>query len=356
MGHEVFVFVPGNDTYQDDEPNVFRAPALPLSGTGYHLQFGFPLHIQQEIETMDVLHVHHPFLVGQYAVNVGKQHHIPIVFTNHSRYHLLTAHYVPLASEDFSWALMAAYLPHFARQCDLTVVPSPGIKDHLHALGVSDPIVVVPNGIDLAQFRNPTAPRSRHDLGLPDDAVIAITVGRLGPEKNLPFLLQAYARIADQVPDLHLIVVGRGPERETLLEMAGSLGLSPRVHLIGEVLYDDVPNWLALADFFALPSVSESHPLVILEALAAGLPVIGIPGPGVEDALVDGLNGLSSPEDVDAFGARIYRLASEPELRAQLADGAWETSERNDIRRTSSALLAHYERLVEERTPMGQLS
>ena len=168
-------------------------------------------------------------------------------------------------------------------------------------------------------------------------------------------MLQSFARTAGQVPSLHLLVVGRGPEHETLDAMARSLGLSLRVHLVGEAPYDEVPNWLAMADFFALPSVSESHPLVMLEALAAGLPVIGIPSPGVEDTLVDGLNGLSSPEHPDAFGARMWRLASEPKLRARLAGGARETGKRHDIHHTSSTLLAHYERLVEERIPVGQL-
>jgi len=130
--------------------------------------------------------------------------------------------------------------------------------------------------------------------------------------------------------------------------------LSSRVHLVGEVAYAEVPNWLAMADFFVIASASESHPLVVLEALAAGLPVVGILCPGVEDTVVDGLNGLSSREDTDAFAAQMWRLASEPGLRARLAAGARETSDRYDIRHTSSALVSHYERLMEERMAEGE--
>jgi glycosyltransferase involved in cell wall biosynthesis len=115
------------------------------------------------------------------------------------------------------------------------------------------------------------------------------------------------------------------------------------------VPYDEVPNWLAMADFFAFASVSESHPLSMLEALAAGLPVLAIPCPGVEDTIVDGHNGLFSPEAVDAFAARMQRLATDASLRARLAAGARETRAQYDVRHTSSVLLGHYERLVEER-------
>ena len=231
-----------------------------------------------------------------------------------------------------------------------------GIKKVLQEMGLTCHIEVIPNGIDVVRFQHPTAPLSKRDLWLSDDAVVAITVGRLGPEKNLSFLLRTFAGIIDKAPNLHLIIVGRGPEKETLEESVRSLGLSSRVRLVGEVTYDEVPSWLAMADFFVIPSVSESHPLVVLEALAAGLPVVGIPSPGIEDTIVDGLNGLHGAENLEAFAAQIWRLASDVDLRGQLASGARKTSAQYDIRYTSSALMSHYERLVEERVAVRRPS
>ena len=348
-GHKVFVFALGHEDYEDDELYVIRSPAIPLSDTGYHLSFLFSRRAREKIKTMDVLHVHHPFISGRQAVSLGKRYDIPVVFTNHTRYHVQASYYIPFVPEGLSRAFLEAYLPRFADQCDLVVAPSRGIKRVLRELGVTCRVEVVPNGVDVAQFQRPPAPLSRRDLGLPDRATVAITVGRLGPEKNLSFLLRAFARIAAEVPDLHLVVIGGGPEEARLGEMARFLGLARRARLVGEVPYEQMPNWLAMGDFFAFASVSESHPLVVLEALAAGLPVLGIPCPGVEDTVVDGLNGLSSPEDVDVFAAQMRRLATEPDLRAPLAAGARETCGQYDIRRTSATLLAHYERLVEER-------
>lgn len=347
--HKVFVFTLGDEDYEDDELYVIRSPAIPLSDTGYHLSFLFSRRARRKIKTMDVLHVHHPFITGRQAISMGKRYDIPVVYTNHTRYHLQASYYVPFVPEELSRVLLEAYLPDFTEQCDLVVVPSQGTKRALRELGVTCHIEVIPNGIDVAQFQHPPTPLSKTALGLPDRAVVAITVGRLGPEKNLPFLLRAFTHIAAEAPDLHLVVIGRGPEEEYLEEMVHLLGLASRVHLVGEVPYQEIPNWLALGDFFAFASVSESHPLVVMEAIAAGLPVLGIPSPGVEDTVVSGVNGLLSPENKDTFAAQMRRLATEPELRARLVVGARETCGQYDIRHTSATLLTHYERLVEER-------
>jgi len=348
-GHKVFVFTLGDKDYEDDELYVIRSPAIPLSDTGYHLSFLFSRRARRKIKTMDVLHVHHPFINGRQAISLGKRYNIPVVYTNHTRYHLQAHYYIPFIPEGLSWAFLEAYLPHFTEQCDLVVAPSPGVKRMLQELGVTCHIEVIPNGVDVARFQHPAAPLSKRDLGIADHAPVAITVGRLGPEKNLSFLLRAFARAASEVPELHLVIVGSGPEKERLEEMVHLLGLGPQVHLVGEVPYEEVPNWLVMGDFFAFASVSESHPLVVLEALATGLPVLGIPGPGVEDTIVDGFNGLLSSEDMGVFAAQMRRLATEADLRAGLAGWARETCHQYDIHHTSATLMAHYEQLVEER-------
>jgi glycosyltransferase involved in cell wall biosynthesis len=271
-----------------------------------------------------------------------------VVFTNHTRYHL-QARYVPIVPEALTRAFVEAYLPSFTEQCDLVVVPSEGVRRDLEEVGVACPMEVIPNGVDVAQFRHPAAPLSKDRLDLPHDALLAVTVCRLGPEKNLPFMLRAFVRIAGEVPDLHLVVIGGGPDREALEEIVHLRGLGSRVHLVGEVAYEDVPNWLAMADFFVFSSVEESHPLAVLEALAAGLPVLGIPCAGVEDTIEPGVNGLSSSEDEDVFAAKMRRLAVEPDLRARLAAGARETGGQYDIHHTSAKLMVHYERLAEAR-------
>jgi glycosyltransferase involved in cell wall biosynthesis len=347
-GHQVYVFTVGNEDYPDAEPNVVRSPAVPLSDTGYYLNFRYSRRAQRLAGTMDLLHVHHPFLAGRQAVSIAQKKNIPLVFTNHTRYHLQARYYFPFLPEELPDGLLKAYLPRFTAQCDLVVVPSEGVARWLRDVGVEAPIEVIPNGVEVERIAHPTAPLTKTDLGLPEEACVAITVGRLGPDKNLEFLLRAFSRAAGRTPALHLLIVGDGPKRDDLEEIAQWAGLGDRVHLAGAVPYEEVPNWLTAADFFVIASTAESHPLAVLEALAAGLPALGIPSPGIEESIRDGENGLLNPEDVDGFALQMARLATDTDLRARLAEGARRSRDRFDIRHTSAQLLAHYERLVEE--------
>jgi len=349
-GHKVFVFTLGHEDYEDEELHVIRSPALPLSDTGYYLSFRFSRRARRKIKTLDVLHVHHPFISGRQAINLGKRYNIPVVFTNHTRYHLQATYYVPFVTDGLSHAFFEAYLPSFTDKCDLVVAPSPGVKESLEDLGVTCHIDVIPNGIEVPHFQHPTSPFAKSHLGISEQATVAITVSRLGPEKNLGFLLRSFTRLLDLEPNLHLVVIGDGPDEESLKETAYLFGLSSHVHWIGEVPYEDIPNWLAMGDFFVITSVNESHPLVVLEALAAGLPVLGIPSPGINGTVIDGVNGLISPENTDAFATQMRRLTAQPELRTRLVAGARELSDQYDIHHTSAELLTRYKQLVKDQS------
>jgi len=348
-GHQAFVFTFGNGDRYGDRPNIIRSPALPVPQNGYHLAFRSSRYARKLAKTMDVFHVHHPLLIGPEALSIARRLGIPVVFTNHTRYDLVVNKRYPLLPKTLPTSLVKAYIPHFASQCDLVVVPSRPVSTWLRDLGVNTPIEVIPNGVDTELYSHPTAPLDKADLGLPEGACVAITVGRVDREKNLSFLLRAFRQIARKIPGLHLVVVGDGPDRRRLVNMSRRAELSDRIHLIGAVPYADVPNWLALADFFVITSTVESHPLAVLEALAAGLPVVGIAAPGVQDSVQDNDNGLLSPEKVDAFGQQMARLAVDADLRNRLARRACEIGRRFDFHRTSTQLLAHYERLTEER-------
>ncbi len=348
-GHQVYVFTLGYEDYPDDEPNVVRSPAIPLSDTGYHLNFWYSRRARELAENMDVLHVHHPFLAGRQAVRIAQATGAPLVFTNHTRYHLQAQYYLPFLPEALSEGFLKAYLPWFTDRCDLVVAPSETVARWLREMGVESPIEIIPNGVEVDRIAHPSAPHSKVSQGIPEAAPVAITVGRLGPEKNLTFLLRALTRAVAHVPDLHLVIVGEGPERDDLEEFARWAGLGRRMRLVGAVPYEEIPNWLAMADFFVITSTSESHPLSVLEALAAGLPVVGVAAPGVADSVVDGENGFLAPEDVDAFARLMVRVAQDADLRARLAEGARRSRHRFDIHTTSARLLAHYERLVEAR-------
>ncbi|NPA31595.1 MAG: glycosyltransferase family 4 protein [Chloroflexi bacterium] len=353
-GQEVFVFTFGEPQPDDDE-RVIRSPGLPLrvASTGLYLNLRYTRRARQLLQTMDVVHVHHPLLSGQLALRYAKPWGLPIVFTNHTRYDLYMRAYLPLLPDALGDVALKAYLPRFCREIDLVIAPSRGVQEMLRRLGVDAPIAVVPNGVDLRRFERLPEPWPRAQLGLEADHVVLIYVGRVAPEKNLPFLLRAFRGVHEVYPQARLLIVGDGPERENLEERARLMGLEQAVRFTGLVPYDEVPRYLRLADVFVTASVTEVHPLSVIEAMAAGLPVVGVRSPGVGEVVQHEVTGLLVEQDVAAYASAVGRLISEPETRARFGQAARQAARQYDVRHTAGLLLEHYQRLHRERTAMS---
>jgi len=345
-GHEVCVFTFGGDAHGADEPGVYRSPGVPVAESGFYLGFRYRRAARQRLQEMDIVHVHHPFLSGSLAIRYCRHRQIPIVFTNHTRYDLYAQVYLPMIPDPLSRAFLQAYMPTFCREIDLTIAPSPGILTVLRELGVDAPIEVVPNGVDLTPFQAPQ-PVPRESLGLRQGDLGLIYVGRLGQEKNLTFLLRALAGVRAASPNVRLVLVGGGPEEDNLRGLAHGLGLGDSVHFTGRVDYERVPGLLAACDAFVTASVSEVHPLSVIEAMASRLPVVGIDAPGVSDTVTDGVDGFLAPNDLAAYTAKLTRLVREPDLRRRMGEAARRTAETYEIGRTSARVEALYRSLVE---------
>ncbi len=188
-GHEVFIFTFGEGESEDEQENVIRSPGLPLVDTGFYINIRYSLQAQKLLHTMDVVHVHHPFLSGRLALRYCLPRNIPIVFTNHTRYDLYAQAYLPVLPEGISDTFLKAYLPPFCAACDLVIAPSQGMQEVLARFGVISSVEVVPNGVDLSSFLAPVEPISKGELGFDDRDMLLIYTGRLGPEKDLPLLL-----------------------------------------------------------------------------------------------------------------------------------------------------------------------
>jgi 1,2-diacylglycerol 3-alpha-glucosyltransferase len=352
-GHEVYVFTFGDLDYRDDDPRVIRSPGLPVSDTGYYLSPRYTTKARKLLQTMDVAHVHHPFLSGRLALRYCRTAQIPIVFTNHARYDLYAQVRFPWMPEEVSHGLLQAYMPKFCETMDLVISPSQGMEKVLRQYGVESHIEVVPNGVELKRFHT-AAPLARSEFGFGDDDILLIYAGRIAPEKNLEFLLQSFAGISQVVSNVHLLVVGGGQKEhvEDLKSLPGRLGIPDRVHFVGMIPYDRLPSYLAMCDAFVTASVTEVHPLSVIEAMGTGLPVLGIESPGISDSIVDGETGLLATEDMAAFTAKLTYLCLNKELCAKMGDAARDASTQYDIERTTKIMLGHYERLRQSTKPV----
>jgi glycosyltransferase involved in cell wall biosynthesis len=180
-------------------------------------------------------------------------------------------------------------------------------------------LVTIPNGVDGGFVSTGIdRPSVRLGLGVPDDAEVLLFAARLEEQKGGTFLLQALAHLAPTRPRLHLVLAGEGSLADELASEAVALGISDRVHFLGVRL--DVPQLLRAVELFVLPSVWEGLPMVILEALAAGCPVVATDVGGISSAIRDGVTGaLVSPRDVSGLADAIGRTLDSPEDRERFA-------------------------------------
>jgi 1,2-diacylglycerol 3-alpha-glucosyltransferase len=348
LGAEVFLFSFGSLNYRDREPNIIRSPGIPLGHGGMSLGVNLTREALRTLLSMDIVHVHHPLVSGRLALRHCRPRGIPIVFSNHTRHDLYARLYARPLPPWLVDRLYSQFLRRFYSACDLVIVPSPAARDLVERLCPTCEKQMIPNGIDLEPFLEVRDPIRREELGFGTGDVVLVYVGRLAREKNIRFLIEAFACASRRSRRTRLLIVGSGPLRKSLEIRLARLGITDRVHFAGFASYSQIPRYLAGADAFVTASVTEVHALTVIEAMACGLPVVGVDAPGVGDAVRDGITGLLSPQDPRLFGERMLRLSDDDKLRRRLGGQARQASRAFSIESTASAVLECYRRLLAE--------
>ena len=344
-GETVWLFVPSSKEYDDDEPNVIRIPGIPLADTGYHISLSLPRRARDVLRKMNILHVHHPFVSGSFGLYASNRYKIPLVFTNHTRYDLYVKQYLKLLPETVSDNALQAYFHSFSQGCDALIAPSEGMAEVMQTWNTQGKIVVIPNGVKTDHFASPPRRITHAELGLPENAVVALYVGRMSGEKSLDRLLRLFRHVADEHSTVYLVLVGDGPDLEDLRHLAKELGVMDRVRFTGGVPYASMPEYMGVGDFFVSASQSEVHPLTFIEAGAANLPALGIRSPGVSDIVIDGVTGLLAENNDLSFGLRFLHLANDAELRHRLGRQAGDHARTLSVENNARRLLELYREL-----------
>ncbi len=332
-GHTVYIFAP---TYEDqvEEPYVIRYPSFPIKVAGApvpNVLTGIFIKKVRELN-IDVIHVHHPAIVGNVALSIRKKLGVPVVFTYHTRYEAYLHYINGLEKVEQSTGFINWYLHHFCNQCDLLVAPTPGILDYLQKERMKPPIQVMPTGIPMENFlpeQESVAAIRQQYLGTAD--YLTCTVSRLAKEKNLDFQIRGLSCLKRLLKKkgrtFRHMIIGDGPEKENLMRQIGELGLTENIIFIGNVDNQEIKNYQAAADAFLFTSKSETQGIVLLEAMAVGNPVVAVEASGVRDVVKDGVNGYLTEEDTYWWAERTRMVLEEVAKREQLSQAAQETAE-----------------------------
>jgi len=303
LGHEVFIVAPECEGVPPDEVGVIRLRSIQKFS---HSEFSIALPMSSLLPELmktfmpDIIHCHHPFWMGDIALRLSSQYRIPLVFTYHTMFeqHM---HYLPIQNEGAKRFIIDLFTG-YANLVNQVIVPSESVRQILLERGVTTSMAVAPTGVDLKRFAKGKGSTIRRRFGIPSDAVIIGYIGRLAIEKNLEFLARSVAVYLKKDTKAHFLVGGNGPLKDTIIKIFEEQGAQERLHLAGVLKGQDLVDFYHAMNVFAFASLSETQGIVLVEAMAAGVPVVAMDAPGVREVVKDGYNGrLVFEENPDNF-------------------------------------------------------
>lgn len=323
-GHEVHVFVPRYHRQDTPESNVHRVgsvymPLQPEDRMGVPWP---PARMRQLYgQKFDVVHVHTPFNMGWMGYSKAFFGRTPMVFTHHTLWEEY-AHYLKVVPLKLGRWVGRQLCDFYFRRSKAVVMPSrevaEAIKARLHC-----PYEVIPTGIDCSALHDGDARVPRHELQLGENVPLFLYVGRMGKEKSIDFLLKAFRDYRQAGGLAHFALIGGGPEQENLKRITLELGIGGCCHFLGYRQREHLKDYLAATKMFLFASQTETQGLVLLEAAAAGVPVVAVRASGVNEAVEpEGSGLLTSPGQLAEFVEAMRRLDQDTDLHARLSQRA----------------------------------
>lgn len=347
-GHQVVVFAPSYDGQQAETDIVRYRSLLKNIACGFSVPDCLDPVIEKEFREgeFDVIHVHHPMMIGNMAEYLSKKYEVPLVFTYHTKYEQYL-HYIGLSALR---EVIPAYIRQFTKRCDLVIAPTPQMKQHLMESDVETGISVLPTGIPEGSFSpdEKSAEEIREKI-LGGRKYLFCSVARLAKEKNIAFLIRSMKGRKEKCGgDFKLLLIGEGPYRQHLEELVKELDLTDEIVFAGSIPNQEIKNYCRAGDMFLFASESETQGIVLLEAMAAGTPVLAVRATGTEDIVTDGVNGYMTEASEAEFTEKLMDILEKKELEI-LRSGALDTAGKYTCEKIGKRAAEIYEEAVRER-------
>jgi len=353
-GHRVLIVAPTFPDHEEHdrfEVDIVRLPAIQqFNGSDFSVRIPRPFLVHEKIDAFrpDLVHSHHPYLLGDGALRIARRRDLPLIFTHHTLYEEYT-HYISNNPEKMKrFALFLS--TNYANLCNQVVAPSKSIEHLITERGVTVPITEIPTGVDTDFFSKGDGAAFRMHHSIPEDCFVIGHLGRLAPEKNLDYLSKAAARTMARRTDTCFLVVGDGSSRKAIGRTFEKAGLADRLFLVGKKSGRELADAYHAMDLFAFASRTETQGMVLAEAMAAGLPVVALDAPGVREVVIDGTNGrlLDADASADRFAAVLVRAIDSAEQRDRWASAARKQAADFSRQRSARKMIRLYRRAIEE--------
>src|SRR5262245_3759247 len=294
----------------------------------------------------DVVHIQTPFVAHYAGLELARRLEVPVIETYHTYFEEYLHHYVPLLPR----RLMRFVARHFTRSqaesVDRLIAPSRAMRDALTAYGVRTPIEIIPTGLEADRFELGEGAHIRERCGIAPERPVLVHVGRIAHEKNIDFLLRMLVRVRTEIPEILLLIAGEGPALEHCRRLAADLGLAANVHFAGYLdRRRELLDCYRAGNIFVFASRTETQGLVLLEAMAQGVPVISTAHMGTIDILGPGRGCVVVEEHEQKFAAEVVRLTRDALLRKRLGREAQAYAATWSAREQAGRLLELYRSL-----------
>jgi 1,2-diacylglycerol 3-alpha-glucosyltransferase len=323
LGNTVHLIAPDYLKTSADENGIRRVPSrrVPLDPEDRFMSYRWVMdHIDLfREEKYDIIHVQTPFVAHYLGTNLSRLLGIPCVETYHTFFEAYLFHYIPLIPRALLRFAAKRFSRHQGNSLDGMVVPSRPMLQVLQKYGITTPTEVIATGIAPESFVPGDRVSFRQKYGIAQDRPMVLFVGRIAHEKNINFLLTAVDRVRQDIADVLFVIAGEGPARESLIHEVKALGLDTNVMFIGYLdRATELNSCYCSADIFIFASRTETQGLVLLEAMAQGVPVVSTAELGTRDVLQEGQGVWIAQEERDDFSEKVVRLMGDAQARKDL--------------------------------------
>lgn len=353
QGHEVTLIAPNYEQTLTSMDNVIRIPSLrvPFDPEDRMMKLSHIIQLIAHLKTknFDLIHIHTPFIAHIAGIKLSKRLQIPTVATYHTLFEEYLYHYIPLLPKS-AWRFFARrFSSHQCNQAHGVIVPSSIMVEVLKKYGVNTPITMIPTGLDVEKFSAPQSQQFQTKFNIPDNKKICLTVSRLAFEKNIEFLFKVIQYIKSTRPDILLIIAGEGPAKKHYIKLVRTMNLQDNILFIGYLDHDtDLIDCYHFSDVFIFSSKTETQGLVLLEAMACGLPIVSLAEMGTQDILNNCTAAYIADEDIKQFSQNIINLLNDDNISGTLNFAAKQHAYAWDTKRLTHQMKELYQHTIQE--------
>jgi 1,2-diacylglycerol 3-alpha-glucosyltransferase len=345
-GHEVYIIAPAYPKVRD-KVNVIRLNAFSIkSQPEIRLATFLPNRQLYRVARIDfdIIHGFSGGPITSLGLIIAKFKKVPFVFKYDTRWNLYT-HYF-LKGKLIKPRMMEKISQVFCDRCDLIIAPVAIIKEELVSYGIKKPVVIIKNGIEIENYADAKKGYLKKMLKLKKEDQILLYVGRLGKEKSVDFIIRAFKNIKLKLPNYKLVLVGDGSEKERLESLVNKLDLKKEVIFTGALEYNKVPKIYPDASLFLFASRTETQGMVLLESLAAGVPVVALSDPVIKEVVKDNYNGILIKGSIKEFADKAVRLLQNTNRLNEYSRNAKLSAKDFSSEQAALELENHYKKLI----------